>query len=135
MTECLPIIWEEQKAGLPSQGSQQGRRYSPLTLSHHLPVNDSLILRESEHSGSGVSFLRLGSHTSHLNKTKAQLVEAVHSFPVLVKSCSNPYWVSEFMAQDSHFLGRRQGQKYTRLHHAVFSRDPSILYQNSPEAC
>lgn len=79
-----------------------------MTLSHHLPVNDSLVLREAEHSGSGVSFLRLGSHTSYLDKPKAQFVEAIYSFPVLVKSRSNPYRISEFMAQDSHFLGRRQ---------------------------
>lgn len=88
-------------------------------LSPHLPVNDSLVLRESEYSGPGVSFLRLGSHTSYLNKTKAQLVESIHSFPVFVKSCCNPYWISEFVAQDSHFLGRRQSQRYTRLHQVV----------------
>lgn len=124
MTECPSILGEKQKAGLPSQRFQQGRRYPPprhWTLSHPLPVNHSLVLREAEYSGSGVSFLRLGSHTSNLNKTKAQLVEAIHSFPMFVKSCSNPYWISEFTAQDSHFLERRQGQRCTWLHQVVLT--------------
>lgn len=98
-----------------------GEEILPPTLSHPLPVNDSLVLREAEYSGSGVSFLRLGSHTSDLNKTKAQLVEAIHSFPMFVKSCSNPYWISEFTAQDSHFLERRQGQRCTWLHQVVLT--------------
>lgn len=98
-----------------------GEEILPTTLSHPLPVNDSLVLREAEYSGSGVSFLRLGSHTSDLNKTKAQLIEAIHSFPMFVKSCSNPYWISEFMAQDSHFLERRKGQRCTWLHQMVLT--------------
>lgn len=132
MTECPPTIGEKQKAGLPSQRFWQGRRYPPHTLSHSLPVNDSLVLREAEYSGSGVSFLRLGSHTSNLNKTKAQLVEAIHSFPVFVKSCSNPYWISEFMAQDSHFLERRQGQRCTRLHQVVLTAGLPASCSRSP---
>lgn len=100
------------------QRSSSGKE-SPVVLSPHLPVNDSLVLGETEYSRPGVSFLRLGSDTSYLNETKAQLVESVHSFAVLVKSCSNSYWISEFMAQDFHFLGRRQSQRYTRLHQVV----------------
>lgn len=133
MTECPPTIGEKQKAGLPSQRFRQGRRYPPThTLSHSLPVNDSLVLREAEYSGSGVSFLRLGSYTSNLNKTKAQLVEAIHSFPVFVKSCSNPYWISEFMAQDSHFLERRQGQRCMRLHQVVLTAELQASCSRSP---
>lgn len=74
----------------------------------HTPVNDSLVLWEAEDSGSGVSFLRFWSNTADLYKTKAHLVKSIHSFPVLIKSCSNSNWISEFMAQDSHFLGRRK---------------------------
>ena len=82
----------------------------------HLPVNDGLVLREAEDPGSGVSFLRFWGNTAYLNKTKAHLVKSIHSFPVLVKSCSDSYWISEFMAQDSHFLGRRkQSHRHTRL--------------------
>lgn len=106
-----------------------------VTLSHHLPVNDSVVLWEAEYSGPGVSFLRLGSHTSYFNKTKAQLVESVHSFPVLVKPCSNPYWISEFMAQDSHFLGRRQSQRCTRLHGVVLTVGVPVSYIRFPCTC
>lgn len=71
----------------------------------HLPVNDSLVLREAEDSGLGVSFLRFRGNTAYLNKAKAHLVKSIHSFSMLVKPCSNSYRISEFMAQDSHFLG------------------------------
>lgn len=66
-------------------------------------VDDSVVLREAEDSGSRVPFLRLWSHTSYLDKTEAHLVEAVHGFPVLVKSRSNAHWVPELVAEDSHF--------------------------------
>lgn len=80
----------------------------------HLPVNDGLVLGEAEDSGPGVSFLRFGGNTAYLNKTKAHLVQSVHSLPVLVKSRRNSYRVSELTAQDSHFLGRgRQSQRHT----------------------
>lgn len=75
----------------------------PVTLGH-LPVNDSLVLGEAEDAGSGVSFLRIWGNTAYLNKTKAHLVKSIHGFPMLVKSCSNSYRISELMAQDSHFL-------------------------------
>ena len=92
------------------------RRHPCYLCTTHLPVNDSLVLWEAEHSGPGVSFLRFWGNTAYLNKTKAHLVKSIHSLPVLVKSCSNSYRISEFTAQDSHFLERgRQSQRSTRL--------------------
>jgi hypothetical protein len=69
-----------------------------------------LVLREAEDPGSGVPILWLGSHTSYFNKTEAQLIKSIHSFPMFVKSCSNPYWIAEFMAQNSHFLEEGNSQ-------------------------
>lgn len=97
-----------------------GRRHPCHLWATHLPVNDGLVLRETEDSGSGVSLLRFWGNTTYLNKTKAHLVKSIHSLSMLVKSCSNSYWISELMAQDFHFLGKgRQNQRYTRLYQCL----------------
>lgn len=110
-----------------------GRRHPYYLWAPHLPVNDSLVLREAEDSGFGVSFLRFWGNTAYLNKTKAHLVKSIHSLPMLVKSCSNSYWISELTAQDSHFLGR--GRQSQEVHKAI-PRSPKVwppahLCQNS----
>lgn len=110
-----------------------GRRHPYYLWAAHLPVNDSLVLREAEDSGSGVSFLRFWGNTAYLNKTKAHLVKSIHSLPMLVKSCSNSYWISELMAQDSHFLGRgRQSQRYTKLYRGLSRCGPRHAYVRIP---
>lgn len=80
----------------------------PRRTAAHLPVNDCLVFWEAEDPGPGVSFLRFWGYTAYFNKTKAHLVKAIHRFPILVKSCGDSHWISEFMAKDSHFLGRRK---------------------------
>lgn len=94
----------------------------------HPPVNDSLVLWEAEDSGPGVSFLRFWSNTADLYKTEAHLVKSIHSFPMLVKSCSNSNWISEFVAQDSHFLRRRKESQAILVFLEV--QTPARLCQN-----
>lgn len=106
----MPILRDIKSPECPA------RKKAALPLLAHLPVNDGLVLGEAEDPGSGVSLLRFGGNTAYLNKTEAHLVKAIHSFPVLIKSCSDSYWISEFMSQDSHFLrSGRQSYRHTGL--------------------
>lgn len=84
----------------PHTRNKPGWREGPLVnwAPTGLPVDDSLVLREAEDAGFWVSFLRLWGHTSNLDKAEAHLIQAVHGFPMLVKSSSNAYRVSEFVA-------------------------------------